>query len=302
MREGGRVRLAAVLAVMVHVAAGDDGQATTATGAGPDAAGWTLDTTLAGMASVAWAPSGTQLASTSAWDDLEVKVWDAATHALLATLTGHRDGVTSVAWAPSGRQLASASNDSTVKVWDFTTHPHALLATLSGHTYAVNSVAWAPSGTQLASASGSCYGACDELLELSGTVKVWDAHTYALVATLSGHCYQVLSVAWAPNGTRLASSSCWEVRVWDAYTHTLLATLEQVLLQCFFRLFLASRVRLVRALFALHGGVWVCRIGGCRRVLPRAYNAGSVTRNSHTLGGARQLYSCSTVQLLDLDG
>jgi len=44
-------------------------------------------------------------------------VWDAASGALLRTLTGHTGWVHSAAWAPNGAQLASTGNDGTVRVW-----------------------------------------------------------------------------------------------------------------------------------------------------------------------------------------
>jgi WD40 repeat protein len=231
--------------------------------------GWTLSKALRGhpgfVTSIAWAPSGRQLASSSWWDntvtlwdptthkllanlsghtgivhsvawgpsgkplasgerdngqlasgshDMTVKLWDPATHELLATLSGHTDEVHSVAWAPSGRQLASGSQDNTVKLWDPTTHN--LLANLSGHTGTVPSVAWGPSGKLLASGSHDM------------TVKLWDPATHELLATLSGHTDEVRSVAWAPSGRQLASGSQDNtVKLWDPTTHQLLVTLRQ---------------------------------------------------------------------------
>ncbi|KAH7117476.1 hypothetical protein EDB81DRAFT_892342 [Dactylonectria macrodidyma] len=66
---------------------------------------------------------------------------------------------------------------------------------------------------RLASASG------DE------TVKVWDAATGHCQATLKGHSGWVHSVAFSPDGQRLASAS-GVVKVWDAATGHCQATLE----------------------------------------------------------------------------
>ena len=58
-------------------------------------------------------------------------------------------------------------------------------------------------------------------------MRVWDAATGDCVATLEGHSGDVTSVAFSPDGSRIASGS-WDktVRVWDAATGECVATLE----------------------------------------------------------------------------
>jgi hypothetical protein len=46
------------------------------------------------------------------------------------------------------------------------------------------------------------------------------------LATLGGHTADVLTVAWSPDGQRLASGGDFTVRVWDAATHEKLKTLK----------------------------------------------------------------------------
>ena len=51
-----------------------------------------------------WSPDGKTLASGSI--DKTVKLWDAATGKLLASLQGYAGEVWSVAWSPDGKTLA----------------------------------------------------------------------------------------------------------------------------------------------------------------------------------------------------
>jgi len=87
-----------------------------------------------------------------------VRLWDPATEAELAALTGHANAV---AFSPDGRRLASAGYDRTVRLWD--PAAGAEQATLTGHASTVTAVAFSPDGRRLASASDD------------GTVRMWDS-------------------------------------------------------------------------------------------------------------------------------
>jgi len=66
------------------------------------------------VASVAWSPCGSKIASGSM--DNTARVWNAETGGSVK-LEGHTSGVTLVAWSPDSLKLASGSRDRTVRVW-----------------------------------------------------------------------------------------------------------------------------------------------------------------------------------------
>jgi WD40 repeat protein/Flp pilus assembly protein TadD len=163
--------------------------------------------------SVSFSPDGRRLASA----DLHgtVRVWDAATGRPERALTGHTDWVHSVAFSPDGRRLASASADKTVRVWDAATGRE--VRALTGHTGAVQSVAFSPDGRRLASTGGEWDNRKKQITECE--VRVWDAATGRQERVLHGHTSFVHSVAFSPDGRRLASASTDKtLRVWDAAT------------------------------------------------------------------------------------
>jgi WD40 repeat protein len=137
--------------------------------------------------SVAFSPNGKQIVSGS--EDNTVRLWDAATGALLQTLAGHSDPVFSVAFSLDGKQVVSGSTDKTVRLWDAATG--ALEQTLDGHSDMVNSVAFSPNGKQIVSGSRD------------NTVRLWDTATGALLQTFKGRRDSVNSVAFSPEGKLL---------------------------------------------------------------------------------------------------
>jgi WD40 repeat protein len=65
---------------------------------------------------VAFSPDGRLLATITAGDTL-VRLWDAATGELLASLNGHAEPPNALAFSPDGRTLASAGVDGLVTLW-----------------------------------------------------------------------------------------------------------------------------------------------------------------------------------------
>jgi WD40 repeat protein len=122
------------------------------------------------------------------------------------------------AYSPDSSRLATINEDNSVKLWDARIGQE--LFTLKGHTFPVRCVAFSPDGARLASASMSNMQFGQGRYVYPGEVKVWDARTGQQLLALNGHTGGVSSLAFSPDGARLATGSeDGTVKVWDARPH-----------------------------------------------------------------------------------
>ena len=173
------------------------------------------------VSSVAWSPDSTRIVSGS-WDTT-VQVWNAQSGRKLLTYRGFTREVGSVAWSPDGKYIASGSWDTTIQVRQ--ADSGGRIFTYSGHSSPVHTVAWSPSipptnEVRIASGSGAAENA-----DVDNTVRIWPALTGKKPLLYRDHFYIVNSVAWSPDGQKIASASAdTNVQVWNASTGNTILT------------------------------------------------------------------------------
>lgn len=166
---------------------------------------------------LAWSPDGNRLADAFQYGmgtitaEYRVRIWDISTGKMrfIVSLQGqHTDVIGSVAWSPDGNKIATASVDGTAIIWDMATQ--SPLLTLQKHTHIVEKVTWSPDGTQLITVGTP--------IDMDNAVRLWDSETGQSLAVFS--CVSVSDAAWSPDGNMIAIADGNSVRIMDVATQT----------------------------------------------------------------------------------
>jgi hypothetical protein len=161
----------------------------------------------AAVGAVAFSPDGTILASGDAQGI--VRVWNITESTVIQQLPPQSGAIRSLSFSPDGRLIASGSTDGTTQVWDL--RSDSLAAGFVNTTDdAVLALAFSLDGSLLATTGGNPNAATRD-----NSVRLWDIAGLAVAGGLLGHDTTVGSVAFSPDGTRIATlSEDGTLRLW----------------------------------------------------------------------------------------
>jgi WD40 repeat protein len=150
----------------------------------------------------ALSPNGLQ--AVTAGEDGTVRVWDAITGVLVATLRGHQGPVVSACYNTDGTLILTAGHDATARLWDAATGHE--LRSYRGHTQVVRSASFSTSGRLIVTASGD------------GTVRTWDAGTGAEQMVFQVQAEELGGAIFSPDDARIITTGDHAARVWNLET------------------------------------------------------------------------------------
>ncbi|HSZ30548.1 MAG TPA: helix-turn-helix domain-containing protein, partial [Pseudonocardiaceae bacterium] len=104
--------------------------------------------------------------------DSTVRLWDVASHQLIAPLEGHATGIFDAEFSPDDRIVATAGEDGTTRLWDVASHQQIVTLTTGGPRQDLYQATFSHTGRILATAGKD------------GTTGLWDVVTRQPIATL----------------------------------------------------------------------------------------------------------------------
>ena len=149
----------------------------------------------------AFSPDGKTFATRT--ESGRIGLFDGETYEPIREMTMLRFGGTIFAFSPDGKRLAmTGSMRNAVRVFDVESGEP--LNAVEAHEGAVWSLAASPDGKTIYSA------------DFAGTIRSWDAETYAPGRTIKLQNHWIGRITVSPDGRRLAGYANGELRMWDA--------------------------------------------------------------------------------------
>lgn len=176
-----------------------------------------------GVTALSWSPDSKRIASGSS----DIRSWDALTgdHATtVLTKSSKGTSISALSWSPDGKKLVSGSSE--IDVWDALSGREDLVYKTQAQKshpagkLVVTVLAWSPDKTTIAVAYTYQYRQSGKKTPVNDNwIDVWKVATGQHLSTYKGHSSKILSIAWSPDGKRIASSGAnGALYVWDAVT------------------------------------------------------------------------------------
>jgi WD40 repeat protein len=145
-----------------------------------------------------WSPNGSLLVAAAVSGT--IRIFDAVTGSVTATLPGHTMGTNAIDWHPDSVRLVSIGQDGKATIWDARTglRLHVLQ---TGSSWGERAV-WSPKGEWLATAAGKL-------------VRLWSADG-TQVREYADHASTVTDIAWKPGTTQFAAGAYGGAVIWSA--------------------------------------------------------------------------------------
>jgi WD40 repeat protein/tRNA A-37 threonylcarbamoyl transferase component Bud32 len=170
-----------------------------------------------GVFALSYSPDGKRLAGVGG--DGVVRVWDAATGRNVSTVKMPTDlYFTSTALSPDGRLLAGGYTTGEIRVWDVITGKETFTSNTASRS--IVSLAFSSDGKRLATVSmRQDSRGLDPVDHVDHAVEVWNLGTGQRLLYLDGNPSWMGSVAFSPDGRRIAGAEHHGgVRVWEVTT------------------------------------------------------------------------------------
>ena len=201
---------------------------------------------------IAFDPAGARLVT--GYSDGAARVWDVTTGRVVMTLSGAPSPIRDVAFSPDGKRVATASDDGVARLWDVSAAARPEWPTIIPTGGPVQEVVFSPDGRKIVTTGvDATVRIWDEsgkaLFSLPGRalqlaispdgrlatlegweLRVWDADGKALLVIGLGSLgssggMRHHTMAFSPDGARLAAASFNALHIWDASTGKELLTL-----------------------------------------------------------------------------
>ncbi|KAG1860127.1 WD40-repeat-containing domain protein [Suillus subalutaceus] len=156
-----------------------------------------------GIYALALSPDGKIIACGR--EDGSVQLWNTDGKMIEGVWTSHSRAVRSLSWSPNGSRLASGSDDGTVLIRN-TESGKVEVGPIDAKQGGVWSLAYSPSGERIAS------GGQNE------TIRIWDTKTGKLVVGPIKGRFDVTSLVWSSDSTKVYTASDRFARVFDGKT------------------------------------------------------------------------------------